>query len=84
MAVLPAGDRADLTAEIQRTPDCPGELSKAQLRAVYNALDDWWETTGAASANAAIPQPQRGLMKPREKAAVFFRLLMKKRDREVG
>lgn len=84
MAVLPAGDRADLTAEIQRTEDCPGGLTKAQLREAFDALDDWWETTGFAAANAAIPQPQRGLLKRREKAALFFRLLTKKHAREVN
>lgn len=78
MAVLPAQDRADLTAEVQRTPDCPGGVSKAQLRAVYDALDDWWETTGSASANTAIPQPQRGILTAKQKAAIFMTLLAKR------
>lgn len=78
MAVLPAGDRAQLTAEIQRTRDCPGAISKAQLRAVFDAIDDWWETTGAAAANAAIPQPQRGILTSRQKAAIFFAVLRRK------
>lgn len=78
MAVLSAADRADITARIQRTAECPGGVSKPQLRAVFDALDDWWETTGAAAANAAIPQPQRGILTVKQKAALFQLLLIKK------
>lgn len=79
MAALPDADRAEVTADVQRVAENPGApMSKAQLRAVVNALDDWWETTGAASANAAIPQPQRGLMTVRQKAYLFMRVLNEK------
>lgn len=78
MAVLSAAERADITARIQRTVECPGGLSKPQLRAVFDALDDWWEATGATAANAAIPQPQRGILSTRQKAAIFQLLLIKK------
>lgn len=78
MAVLSDATRAEVTAEIQRTVNCPGGISKTQLRAVFNALDDWWETNGAASANTAIPQPQRGTMTATQKYAVLMLVLMKK------
>lgn len=78
MAVLSTSDRAELTAEAQRTEDCPGGITKARLRAAFNALDDWWEATGAPGANAAIPQPQRGIMTTRQKAALFMRLLRRR------
>jgi hypothetical protein len=78
MAVLTAQLRADLTAEIQRTVDCPGSLTKAQVREVYDALDDWWEATGATAANTAIPQPQRGVLTAKQKAALFMALLRKR------
>jgi hypothetical protein len=78
MTALVDAERAALTAEIQRTTDCPGELTKPQLRAVYDALDDWWEATGAAAANAAIPQPQRVLLTTKQKAAILMRLLAKR------
>lgn len=78
MAVLSDANRALLSAEIQRGPDCPGMLTKNQIRAVYNALDDWWDTTGSVAANAAIPQPQRGLLTAKIKAAIFMHLLSKK------
>lgn len=78
MAVLSNATRALITAEIQRTTNCPGGVTKAQLRAVFDALDDWWETTGAGLANAAIPQPQRGSMTTLQKYAVLMLVLAKK------
>lgn len=78
MTTLTEPDRLTISAEAQRTPECPPELSKAQLKAVIDALDDWWEATGAALANAAIPQPQRGAMNARQKAFLFQRVLGKK------
>lgn len=77
MAALPDIDRANLTAEIQRTSDCPGGVTKPQLRAVVNAMDDWWETV-AAAGNTAIPQPQRGILTTKQKAALFMLLLRRK------
>ena len=78
MAALSLADRADITALVQRTAECPGGLTKAQLRAVVDALDNWWEATGAAAANAAIPQPQRGILTTRQKAFLFQAMLDKK------
>lgn len=75
MAALPAQDISDISAEIQRTPECPRTLTKPQLRAVIEAMDAWWDTTGAALANQAIPQPQRGLLNSRQKAFLFQRML---------
>lgn len=75
MATLPVQERADITVDVQRTPECPGGITKAQLRAVVDALDDYWEATGAAAANAAIPQPQRGILSARQKAFLFQRVL---------
>ena len=78
MAVLISADRAELTAAVQRTVECPGSLTKAQLRAVIDSLDDWWEATGAGLANATIPQPQRGVLNTRQKAYLFQMMLDKK------
>jgi len=77
MAVLSAAERAEITARAQRTSDCPGGVTKPQLRAAFDALDDCWETAGAAAANAAIPQPQRGTLTVRQKAALLHLLLIK-------
>lgn len=78
MAALPSEYRADITADAQRTPECPGGLTKAQLRAVVDAIDDWWEASGAAAANTAIPQPQRGALSTRQKVYLFQRVLERK------
>ena len=78
MTALSSATRADVAAEQQRVPSCPGVLTKAQLRGVVDALDDWWETTGAASANAAIPQPQRAALTALQKYELFMRVLRKK------
>ena len=77
MAVLSDEKRAEIVAEVMRTSDCPGAITKPQLRAVVNAMDDWWETV-AADGNTAIPQPQRGLMSQKEKASLFTRILYKR------
>ena len=78
MAVLTNEERAQITAEVQRTRECPGATNKVQLRAVVDSLDAWWEATGAAAANAAIPQPQRGLLNTRQKYFLFQAVLERK------
>lgn len=78
MPVLSSTDRASIVADVQRTVECPGGLTKVQLMAVIDALDDWWEATGAVAANAAIPQPQRGILTVRQKAFLFGQMLDKK------
>lgn len=79
MPLLLDAERAEVCADVQRGQENPGApLTKAQLRAVVDALDAWWETTGAPAANAAIPQPQRGTMNTRQKAYLFMRMLNEK------
>lgn len=71
MAVLPDPDRAEVAAQIQRVVgNVPGSLSKADLRAAINAIDDWVDSN-AASFNTAIPQPARGALSARQKAALL-------------
>lgn len=72
---LTTEQRRGLWEKLMRTADCPGGITKPQLVDVVAALDDWWETTGAAAANAAIPQPQRGLLTQKQKARMFMMLL---------
>lgn len=45
------------------------------LREYLMRTGDWWEANGAAAANAAIPQPQRGLLTNRQKARLFVMIL---------
>ena len=72
---LTTEQRRALREELMRTGDRPGGITKPQLVEVVDALDDWWEATGAAAANAAIPQPQRGLLTNKQKARLFVMLL---------
>jgi len=67
--------RRAIAVKIMRTGDCPGGLTKPQLLAVVDALDDWWEASGAAAGNTAIPQPQRGILTSKQKARLFVMLL---------
>lgn len=78
MAILSDPDRATVMAEIQRTDDCPGGITKPQLRAVFDAIDTAWEGGVATTMNTAIPQPQRGILTPKQKAAIFMVYLQKK------
>jgi hypothetical protein len=80
MAVLSDGERAEGTAEFMR--ECSRELelivvNKVQLRAVYNAIDDWIEAN-AASFNAALPQPYRSQATPKQKARMFMHVAARK------
>lgn len=80
MAVLSDNDRAALTAECQRDNDFRLEgwpVTKAQLRSVINALDQFLEDN-AAAINSAIPQPQRGLLSQKQKA-FLLRFVIRRR-----
>lgn len=72
---LTTEQRRAIREYIMRTGDCPGAITKPQLVEVVDALDDWWGATGATAANAAIPQPQRGLLTNKQKARLFVMLL---------
>jgi len=75
MAVLTTEQRRAIRDKIMRSANNCGGITKPQLIEVVDALDDWWETTGAAAANAAIPQPQRGILTSKQKARLFVALL---------
>ena len=73
MAVLPDSARARLVKEFSQKRSAnraPFNLTRAQLRAVYAAADDWAEANSVAF-NSAIPQPQRGLMSAQDKIEVL-------------
>ena len=72
---LTTEQRRTIGVKLMRTGDCPGGLTKPQLVEVIDALDDWWEASGAAAANAAIPQTQRGILTSKQKARLFVMLL---------
>lgn len=73
MAVLSDAERLALWAEFMRDRSSardPLSLTKADLRAAVNAVDDWLNTN-AAALNAAIPQPARGALSVSQKALLL-------------
>lgn len=74
MAALPDNDRAAIwsafMSELSSVRE-PIAVTKTDLRAAFNAVDDWVDAN-AASLNAAIPQPARAALTRQQKA----RLLM--------
>lgn len=73
MATLPEADRAAIWAEFMRDLSSAREpiaVTKGDLRAAFNAVDDWVEAN-AASLNAAIPQPARAALTRQQKARLL-------------
>lgn len=72
MAVLNDETRAAIWAEFQRANrEQTGALTKADLRAAVNAIDDWIEAN-ASAFNQAIPQPARSALSLKQKAMIFW------------
>lgn len=73
MAVLSESDRQALFAEFMRVLEningSASGLSKADLRAAVNAIDDWNEAN-QTSFNQAIPQPARSALTAKQKASL--------------
>lgn len=74
MAILSEPDRTKLrslfTTELSRDFE-PISLSKAEIKATIDAIDDWIDSN-MASFNAALPQPARSELTARQKARLFF------------
>lgn len=74
MAVLPDADRAGVWAEFMQRLSREAQgiaITKADLRAAVNALDDFLNTN-AAAINTAIPQPARGSLTVAQKALLLM------------
>lgn len=69
MAVLGDSERFEVWAQVMRELPMPG-VTKPELRAAVNALDTWLNDN-AAAANAALPQPARGVLTVEQKAALL-------------
>ena len=70
MAILADGDRAALWAKWMRDNSATISITKADLRAAVNALDDFMNTN-AAAINLAIPQPARSSLTTAQKAMLL-------------
>lgn len=81
MAVLDSTARAAIWAEFMREESNDRNsitgLTKAELRAAFDAADDWVEANSAAF-NTAIPQPARGALTARQKAKLLAAVLAKR------
>lgn len=77
MAVLNAADRTAGHAEYLRLRNAerdPIECTKPNVKAAFDALDDFFNTN-AAAINAAIPQPARGQLTTPQKARLAIAVL---------
>lgn len=73
MAVLSNGDRTLVETAVNRdVAVIQGiAITKPDLRAAINAIDDWVDSNSSAF-NTAIPQPARGGMTTKQKAALLL------------
>ena len=77
MAVLTSEQRHDLWADFMREfpkEQTLGAITKAQLRAAVDDLDQFF-SDNAATVNAAIPQPARGVLTTRQKALLLIHVI---------
>jgi hypothetical protein len=71
MAALSDPDRAIVWADSMRALPGPISITKADLRAAVNALDDFLEANQTA-INNTIPQPARGALSTKQKAQLLM------------
>jgi hypothetical protein len=79
MAVLSAGDRAIVEVLVNRDASVIQGvgITKPELRAAIDAIDDWVETN-AGVFNTAVPQPARSALTARQKAALLMYVVEKR------
>jgi len=77
MAVLSDSDRITVWAEFLRNGQGDLGLTKSDVRAAVDAIDSWMDSN-AGSLNSAIPQPARGVLSTRQKAALLKAVVTKR------
>lgn len=81
MALLSAADRTGTCADYMRDVSAVREqlagVTKADLLAAVNAVDQWIDDN-SASFNSAIPQPARSALTTQQKADLFLRVLRRR------
>lgn len=83
MAVLPDVDRITVWTKLMRDLSDIREsiaVTKTDLRAAINAVDDWCDTN-AASFNTAIPQPARAQLTASQKALLLAYVALRRAGR---
>lgn len=77
---LTTGERGEVNAELQRrfsTDALSCGITKADLRAAIDAVDDWVDAN-SSSFNLAIPQPARGALTATQKALLLDYVVRKR------
>ena len=81
MAALADADRAAVNKEFQElislARETFGAMTKAELRAAVDAIDNWI-VSNAAAFNTAIPQPARAALTVSQKARLFSLIVYKR------
>ena len=81
MAVLTDEQRAEewaaFMADISSAQEAFGALTKADIRAAVNALDDFM-VASAVAVNNAIPQPARSELTTPQKARLLMRVVARR------
>jgi hypothetical protein len=78
MAALTEPARAETHGRFMREETTTfGAVTKADLRAAVNALDDFMEAN-AAAINAAIPQPARSALTAAQKARLLALVVLRR------
>ncbi len=80
MAALADADRAELHGEIMRGLIPVAGITKAQLRAAVDAIDDWI-VANAAAFNTAIPVAARNALTSAQKARLLALIALKRYDK---
>lgn len=79
MAALSDADRAAICAQWQRDNTIACGITKADLRAAFNAADDWADAN-ANEYNSALPQPARSTLTAKQKAHLLMAVIAKRHD----
>lgn len=80
MAVLSDPDRlagAGTCMDPANHPSAWGNVTKADIRAAFNGLDDYFDSN-ATQINNAIPQPARGNLTAKDKALIAMEVLRRR------
>lgn len=83
MAVMTSQQRAELWADFMRELSAGrivvGALTKAELRAAVDAIDQWC-SDNAASFNSALPQPARAVLTANQKSRLLRAVVLKREN----
>lgn len=77
MAVLTEEQRKEAWAEMMRLGGV--SITKADLRAAFDAIDDWFDNN-AATLNSVLPQPARSSLTTPQKALLLSLVIRKRYD----